>query len=605
VGLRRLIVAVLLAGCGGEESTPVVTDPGCSTNEIALPDGSCFAPGVPAGGCGTGFAHDGEGGCTPILPPTCPRGAMAVPGDEACRPVMPCAPGKWGDIARGADTEHVDVLYTAADADGSEAKPWPTIGAAIAAAAPGSTVAVAPGTYVEDVAVDKPVHLAGVCPELVEVVGSGAELGTVRVVTGADGAELRGIAIGGPAVGIFVSGASNVLVDRVWVREMERCVDIESTYGPTSATVVGSLFESCSVTGFFVGGAVASLERSVVRGTNGSALGIQMRCYPNTGCEGDARASATVHASVFELALAGIFVAGSDAVVEDSVSRASNAGIEVEGCAPVDGCDPPTRASVTIARSLVSESNDHAIHIGGSDAAVEATVMRDTVAALPAPGRGISVEPLCPGVCLPGTGGRLTLSRSSIARTHQVGVFAAGSEASLDGVMVRDTFADAAGLGGRGLAAQIACTDAGCEPALVADMQIQRTLIAGSRDMAIYASHGNVTVDTSVIRDTAVNDATSTFGDGLTVLREDGFPSSATVTGLRILHSARAGVSVFGTTVSLKGLRVACAAFDLTSQAYDGGDPSFDDAGDNLCGCPDPVEPCKVITPDLVPPSPL
>ena len=39
-------------------------------------------------------------------------GLMAVPGDAACRPVMPCGAGRWGDIAVDATTEYVDGAYT-------------------------------------------------------------------------------------------------------------------------------------------------------------------------------------------------------------------------------------------------------------------------------------------------------------------------------------------------------------------------------------------------------------------------------------------------------------------------------------------------------------
>jgi hypothetical protein len=61
---------------------------------------------------------------------------MAVPGETACRPVMPCAQGRWGDIPVDGATEHVDGSYAGGQSDGSDARPWTTIGEAVSAAAP-------------------------------------------------------------------------------------------------------------------------------------------------------------------------------------------------------------------------------------------------------------------------------------------------------------------------------------------------------------------------------------------------------------------------------------------------------------------------------------
>src|SRR5688500_3319756 len=113
---RRLGMPALgfaaLAGCGDAPVAP--PPPGCAAGEWPHDDGSCVAAGlppdlpcppgswepepgggcvpagVPPGGCEPGFEHDGDGGCTPVLPAgDCPSGQMALPGETRCREVAP------------------------------------------------------------------------------------------------------------------------------------------------------------------------------------------------------------------------------------------------------------------------------------------------------------------------------------------------------------------------------------------------------------------------------------------------------------------------------------------------------------------------------------
>src|SRR5262245_23311258 len=183
-----LLIAVAV-GCGGGESgspepevcsppnrvaggrclEPGVADDGCAAGSLGLADGSCQPAGVPPGMCGEGFTHDGDVGCDPVLPAQpCTRGQMAVPGETECHVVAPCAAGTWGDIVVDGDTEFVDQSF-AGSSDGSMAAPWKTIGDAVGNATDGSLVAIAQGSYVEDVGVSgKTLRVRGVCPERVE-----------------------------------------------------------------------------------------------------------------------------------------------------------------------------------------------------------------------------------------------------------------------------------------------------------------------------------------------------------------------------------------------------------------------------------------------------
>ncbi|HZO15223.1 MAG TPA: hypothetical protein VFB62_18245, partial [Polyangiaceae bacterium] len=264
-------------------------------------------PGIAHEACAPGFEHDGAYSCAPILPAdTCPPGLMAVPGETACRPVMTCGEGQWGDIPIDATTVYVDENYAGTDSDGSAAKPWTTIGAAASAAPTGALIAIAAGSYAEDMVItNKSVRIWGVCPERVEIVGLGSGFATIDIVQGASGTEVHGLSIRGNGRGIGLSGSVDVVVDSVWVHDLTLGgIDLASAFGPTNAVVRGSLVEATRVAGIFSSGADATIEASVVRGTLphlslqlfGEGIAIQVPC-PEGPCLVDERPNVTVRGS--------------------------------------------------------------------------------------------------------------------------------------------------------------------------------------------------------------------------------------------------------------------------------------------------------------------
>ncbi|MBW2454319.1 MAG: DUF1565 domain-containing protein, partial [Deltaproteobacteria bacterium] len=152
---------------------PDVQDDGCRAGELGLADGTCQPAGVPPELCAEGFEAV-DGGCQPVLPAEpCPKGTVALPGETACHPLGDCGAAPWGDLPVDGATQYVDAGYTGGSSDGSAQAPWTTIGEAIAAAAPGALIAVAAGSYAENVMIaSKSVRLWGRCAELVEVVGT-------------------------------------------------------------------------------------------------------------------------------------------------------------------------------------------------------------------------------------------------------------------------------------------------------------------------------------------------------------------------------------------------------------------------------------------------
>jgi len=260
----------------------------CAPAEWLRDDGVCVPAGVPSDGCGVGFVHDGDRGCDPVLPAeACAPGFMAVPGETSCHEIAPCANGKWGDIPVEPNTEYVDASYAGLDSDGTALKPWTTIQDGVDAAASGAIVAIAAGSYVEDVTVlGKTLRVWGVCPALVEVVGTGNKPIAMAVFNGSHDSEVRALAVRGARIGMGVTGSLDVLFERVWVHDtIDDGFTAQDVNGPASTTVRASLFESTN--GLSIAGADVTIEASVVRDGQptalGSGRGVAAVVHPETG----------------------------------------------------------------------------------------------------------------------------------------------------------------------------------------------------------------------------------------------------------------------------------------------------------------------------------
>src|SRR5689334_19264250 len=245
--IRLCVIALALGGCDGPPDHPNDGPPpsdACGPGQLTRADGTCQPAGLPPdmpcppgelpldGGacqkagvaaCGRGFESDGKDGCEPILPAdACPAGQMPVLGDTVCHEMAPCGDGEYGLIPIEANTQFVNKSYagTCMGVQGKEGCPWKTIQEGIAAATKGAIVAVAAGSYVEDVQMQgKPVRLWGRCPAMVEVEGTGVEYGTIQILgNSASGTEIRGVAVTGPGVGI-VAWTPVAVLDQVWVHD--------------------------------------------------------------------------------------------------------------------------------------------------------------------------------------------------------------------------------------------------------------------------------------------------------------------------------------------------------------------------------------------------
>ena len=490
-------------------------------------DGVCHPAGVSIGGCGSGFVHDDDGGCDPLLPSQpCPWGTMAVPGDTACREVAPCAPGTWGDIPVDSTTQHVDPTYMGTSSDGSAQQPWTTIADAIAAAAPGAIVALAAGTYAEDVVIAKPVRLWGRCPALVQI--SGAGTGTaVTVNQDASAVELRKLSISGSGSGLLAKRAE-VLAEEIWVHDNPSgALVIEDYYA--KLMLEDSLVEQNGEAGIYAYQSTVHVTNSVVRDTLSNSA--------STAAGGISANDSTlwVLGTVVERnqGTGVLVVDGSSyvigAVVRDTLPDASDAyGWGVAG----------ERSGLHVWSSVVERNRGVGVR-GQFLTELIGTVVRGTMAdARGAGGWGVAGVP-GPG----GEPGILLVSDSLVEDNREIGVFAAPLELRMTSTLVRGTQPNEAGNLGHGIVAEPYAN----EPCLAA---VHVSVVEDNHDAGIFVSGGEASISSTVVRGTQL-DAAGEAGRAIDVRAQAGIPGALTASASLVEQNHGIGVNLVGTDALL------------------------------------------------------
>lgn len=514
----------------------------CPTATIAVPgDTSCVAVGVTA--CAKGFVADGSGGCEAVAPKSaCAAGTMAIPGETTCREIASCGTGKWGDIPiESGKTLYVDGAYVGGGSDGTEARPFVTIQAAIDVAKSNEVVAIAEGSYAEDLRATSSVRLWGRCPSRVVVRGaspSGAALTTSASI------EVHTLALTGAFHGILSTGG-DLFVDRIWAHDLGQVGIFAMPSAMRTISIKGTLVERATAVGVVAIHAEATLDGTVVRDTAMDAGrygdGVLVQQASTLAMRGSIVSGNTEF---------GVYVFGSNATIDASVVKDTKPlgggtlgrGLEIES----DDVNP---AEVTVRGSVVAANHEIGVFVYGAKATIDSSVIRDTVAGSSTKkgGRGITVQ------SHPKTkrAGDLALQHSLVTDDHDVGVFVAGSKATLESSIVRRIHSNVADRSfGRAVEARVAP-----DTLLPSEVTIRRCEIAESTDAAIVASGSTLTVESSVVRDTAASEEDARGGEGIVVMSDPktSLRGELTIRGTILLRHRSSGVHLAASKGTIEG----------------------------------------------------
>lgn len=569
--------------------------PACDDRSIAPIGQPCAAVGPSS--CAEGFAADDKRGCTAKLPAeSCKPGELALLGETSCHPVSDCGTAPYAEGTESA--VHVDGTFVGTS-DGSMEKPYAKIADAITAAPAGGTVAIAAGTYAENLVIDRPLTLIGRCPSMVSIVGAKPSTYTIDVVADA---TVRGVGISGPYQSISVRRGKATL-DHLWVHDSgEHGVDLQKPAGSdTEVTLRDSLVESNHFAGIFVLGARVVIERVVSRknvpeadGTGGAGLQIgTWKTEPASAVE--------VRSSIFEdNTFANVAVADVAATIDSSLLRRSvtePSGKEAPGLGVYDDAKNPGVADVTLTASVVEENRGVGVYVLGGKATIEGSVVRaqKTRAKDDLGGDGITAARKA----------EVTIRASLVSENRHAGILISGSSGTLERCVVRDTAAHGDGAFGVGVAFTV-------DGVVAAHGSIVDTLVARSRYVGVAIVGSTVTAERLLVRDVAAQTADGKFGDGIAVTtlaasNGDLLPASFTTTDVTVTGAARASLSLFGASLVVENALLACSAFPLeVSEDYTGRtkEPrpfALDARGESHCGCGATWEDCRAQSSGLEP----
>ena len=451
---------------------------GCAAQFIG-DDGLCRPT---AGSCPPGAIPDLDVGCAPVGVPSC--AAAFVSADGLCRPTMEaCAAGTFAVpsagcapiggpagcvdvvVEPGAAAAWVDPGYGGADADGTAARPWTSLTAAVIASPPGGHVVLAAGTYDEPLVPFADLVVEGRCPQEVTLTGvtSATSDGAAAIVyaSGPLRLTLRGVRLSGPGHGVLAEGGATVSLERSWVQGAA-LYGVRAGGAGTAVAVTDTLIDSTvAETSPSKGGqgatvrdgATLTLERSTLYQNSGSSLDVRdgaaatlvdcavLDTQPQAdgkfgrGVQVTSGASLSVHGSVVrsshEIGVAvsgqGTEVVLEDSVVDDTRPRQTDQRLGI-------GVTSEQGPAVVIERSAVVASRKTGVRAMSASLELRASLVART---LPDASDGTEGQ-----AALVALGGALTIEGSTLYDNHYAGiaVFGAGTQLTLsDSVVQQNT----------------------------------------------------------------------------------------------------------------------------------------------------------------------
>lgn len=507
-------VLLLSAACGDDDAV-ATRDAGMLASDASVvhPSAEPALPAEPAAPiapalpvltpCPTGWREVLEGEVTLCEPwpeggrRECADGEAHFPGGAGCEPVGSACPA--GDYPSDLSTDGTVVFVRAggASGDGTIAAPYATIAEALAAATTGTTIALAPGTYAEAIAVPEGVTVRGACaattvlapaagPEPAVSLVDRSSLRDVRVApTGRAGVRVRS----GEArlESVVVSGAQyeGVRVDGGALLAA-RSLAVENVGPNALGRAAGGIVA--------LAGSSVDLERVVVRGAVGFGI---VASYAPTMLR-------AVDSAVY----------GTQA---DAVSEMSGFGIAIVWGATASLARVATEGNAGVGIAVIGE---------GSSATGDHLVARRTTVARDGTGYGMHAGRLA----------SLSVSRSLVEQDALGGVLcASGATMQIADSVVRDHRPF-------GVSAEERCS-----------LTIDRALVARSGDASIALLFGSIAdLRDLTVRDTTDGPVPGVYGRGIHV------QDRSTVTMARVLveRAMEAGVGVLSSTATIEDLEV-------------------------------------------------
>ena len=379
-----------------------------------------------------------------------------------------------------------------------------------------------------------------------------------------------------------------------------RGIEVQSdvtTGEPSSLTMRRSLVERHVDSGVLADGCHVLVEHSVIRdvapGLDGqSGVGFELQIGAIAGATGSARLAQSV---ITRTHSAGMATLGTPIEVDRSILHDIQPGIDPEfadvgvGIMAHDERTIGVRAVAGVVGSVIRNAVSFGMHVQGSDAAVDQTLIQDIAPSTVEKRWGHGIEVVDGGIS--SAGASLFVGSSVIERATDVGLANAGGEMTVQNVVVRDVAPRAAdGSSGQGIGIQRATY-----PALG---YVRDSLVEGVNTGGIIFFDGSGSVERTTVRG-VVADGSGAYGDGIAVV----FGQGVTVADVRIEDASRAGVAAFSADVGIQDSTIACNPIALTTQDLLG-KATMENLGGNDCSCGGDDTVCKVISSELSPPTP-